>query len=78
MWSVPVTTLFCYIILRCEASGDGRQAAGLIYKDIPSLEGWVLMALLRTSLPEPGPKAINFTPFSDLPSRRYLVNFVTS
>ncbi len=29
-----------------------------------------LMALLPTGPPEPGPKAINFTPFWGLPSRR--------
>jgi hypothetical protein len=29
-----------------------------------------LMALLPTSLPEPGPKAINFAPFWGLPPRR--------
>jgi hypothetical protein len=29
-----------------------------------------LMALLPTGPPEPGPKALNFTPFLGLPSRR--------
>jgi hypothetical protein len=53
-------SIFFYIVLSFSAKRkDERKGAG----------NEKFMALYRTGQPEPGPKAINFAPFPDLPTR---------